>query len=87
MHPLLLLLASVLSVIGLFVARAGARAGISLLFATSFAMLVFSVASTLYAARYAIPAQGLLVAAGALGAWQIVTRVQQGRRPSSPAVG
>ncbi len=83
-HPLLLLFATLLSAIGLFVARGATRAGISLLFGTGFAMLLFSVATTIYAARYAIPAQGLLVGAGALSAWQIVSRVRGGRRSPSP---
>ena len=86
-HPALLALAVLLSIGGLFVARGSPRAGIALLFATSFLMLVISVATTIYTARYAIPAQGALVAAGAIGAWQIAQRLRDRRSRSRPAVG
>jgi hypothetical protein len=86
-HPALLALAVLLSIGGLFAARGSPRAGIALLFATSFLMLLISVATTIYTARYAIPAQGALVAGGAIGAWQIAQRLRDRTSRSRPAVG
>ena len=81
-HPALLLASVILGVIGLVVARRTARSAIALFLAIGLLMLVFSTATTTYTARYAVPAQGPLVAAAALGLWQLASRV--GSRSGAP---
>jgi hypothetical protein len=84
-HPGLMLAAVIVATAGLFVARGAARAAIWLLLSVSLFQLVVTVATTIYTARYAIPVQGPLIAAGAIGAWQLVTAYERRRQVPAPA--
>jgi hypothetical protein len=81
-HPALLLASVVLGLAGLAVSRGPARSGIALFLAIGLLMLLFSAATTTYTARYAVPVQGPMVAAGAIGLWQLASRVRGSRSGS-----
>jgi hypothetical protein len=78
-HPWLLLAALIAGVAGVWLTRGGPRAGLTLFLAVSVLMLVIGAATTTYTARYAIPVQGPLVAAGAIGAWALAERLRARR--------
>jgi hypothetical protein len=83
----LLLVALVLAVAGLVLARGKVLAGLVLLLGTSLLAMLVPVATAIYSARYAIPVSGPLIAAGAIGAWLIATRgrelIRERRRPAT----
>jgi hypothetical protein len=79
-HPALLLGSVILGLIGLAVSRGSARSGLVLFLAVGLLMLLISAATTTYTARYAVPAQGPLVAAGAIGLWQLASWLAGRRR-------
>jgi len=87
-HPLLLLQALLLALFGLRWAGPRTRAGIALLGGTAIALMLIPVATAIYTARYAIPANGLLLGAGALGASAIIAaRRSETVASSAPAGG
>jgi hypothetical protein len=84
-HPILLLIATVASGVGLWLARGRVRAAIALLAGAPLWALLFASATVGYNARYVIPVEGALVAAGAVGLWVIVDRVRSGEGTATPA--
>ena len=83
-HPLLLLQAAILALVGLWFARGRVRAAIALLGGSALLMLAAGATAT-YAARYAIPISGPLMAAGALGLWALLERYGAARSPQPAA--
>jgi hypothetical protein len=79
-HPKLLLLSVLLGGAGVVFARGRLRWGLVLLLGTSLGMMLIAPATAIWSARYAVPAQGPLVAAAATGAWLLLVRVR-GRAP------
>lgn len=79
-HPPLLLVAVVLALIGLELARGRLRTGLWLLLGMGLLLLIVPSATAIYNARYAVPASGPLVAAGAIGLWLAGTRLIEARR-------
>lgn len=84
-HPSLLLLGVVLALIGLMLARGRNRAGLALLLGMGLLLLIVPSATAIYSARYAVPASGPMVAAGAIGLWLAVERLIEARRRKSGA--
>jgi hypothetical protein len=80
LHGGLLGLLVLLGVAGAFVADRRVRAAIVLLLAVTLTALVVPVAVATYDARYAVPVEGLVAAAGALGAWALAARLTRVRR-------
>jgi Dolichyl-phosphate-mannose-protein mannosyltransferase len=78
-HPILMLQAVILAAFGIWFARGRARAGLVLLLGAGLLLLVVSAAVVGYNVRYAIPAGGPLIAAGAVGLWVILRRVLERR--------
>ena len=76
-HPILLLQFLIAAVGGLIVARGRLRAAIALFAGASVCLLAIPPATAIYSARYAIPVDGLLAAAGALGGWALLTRFRR----------
>jgi hypothetical protein len=72
-QPLLLFQALVLAVVGLWCSSGRVRWGILLLGGIAVSLLAATAIGT-YNARYAIPVNGPLLAAGALGLWALVQR-------------
>ena len=83
-HPLLLFQAAILALLGIIWGRGRTRAGIVLLGGSSILMLGVA-ASTTYNARYAIPIDGPMVAAGAIGLWVVLERQRARRRRTAQA--
>jgi Dolichyl-phosphate-mannose-protein mannosyltransferase len=77
-HPLLMLVAVAAGIGGIAVSRGRARAGLVLLLGAGLLLLVVPSATASYSARYAIPAEAPLVAAGAIGAWALLRRYRAG---------
>jgi len=89
-HPGVLLAALILALVGLGLARGPARAGLWLFLSVALVMVLMAAATTTYTARYAVPVQGPLVAAGAIGLWALVAQWRArhdgaGERDSRPA--
>jgi hypothetical protein len=84
-HPLLLLAAVLVASGGIVVATGGVRAGIVLLLGAGLLLLIVPSATASYSARYAIPAEGPLIAAGAIGAWALLARYRAGGAPAGSA--
>jgi hypothetical protein len=84
-HPLLLLAAVLAASGGIVVATGRVRAGIALLLGAGLLLLVVPSATASYSARYAIPADGPLIAAGAIGAWALLIRYRAGSAPAGSA--
>jgi Dolichyl-phosphate-mannose-protein mannosyltransferase len=87
-HPLLMLVATLLGAIGVVLARGRLRAGLLLLLGTALLLLAVPTAVSVYSARYSIPAAGPLIAAGAIGLWLVWERLAgrgTGARDRSPA--
>ena len=82
-HPILLLQFVLVALAGLIGGRGRGRAAIVLLLGTAGALLVIPPATAIYSARYAVPVDGLLAAAGALGAWALLGR-RQGTAAEEP---
>jgi hypothetical protein len=78
-HPLLLLVSFGIAVVGLFVASGRARWGILLLGGLGFVMLLIPPATVIWSSRYAIPAQGFIVAGGTLALWTVLHRLRTTR--------
>jgi hypothetical protein len=76
-QPVLMGIAVIAGVIGVVLGNRRQRWGIALLLGASLALLVVPSATATYAARYAIPIGGPLIAAGALGAWLLIQRMTQ----------
>ncbi len=72
-HPILLAQAALLALLGLWAARGRPRAGIVLLGGSALVLLAATATAT-YAARYAVPVAGPLIAAGAIGLWALLQR-------------
>ncbi len=72
-HPVLLAQAALLALLGLWAARGRPRAGIVLLGGSALVLLA-ATATAAYAARYAVPVAGPLIAAGAIGLWALLQR-------------
>ena len=79
-HPTLMLISLFLGAAGLFWERGPRRALIALLLACSLALLLTPAIATTYGARYAIPVDGLLAAAGALGLASVIRVVRERQR-------
>jgi hypothetical protein len=75
-HPSLFILSALLAAVGVWFARGAVRAGIFLFAGSGILLLAISAANT-YNARYAIPADGVLVAGGALGLWVVINRYRE----------
>jgi hypothetical protein len=86
-HPWMLLASFVIAVVGLFCATGRVRWGIVLFGGIGLAMLLVPIVTAIWSSRYAVPAQGFIVAAGALGAWATIERVLRSRREPQPAAG
>lgn len=83
-QPLLLLQALLLGFAGLALTRGPLRATLVLLLGLSLLTMVIPAATALYSARYAIPVDGPLIAAGCLGLWLIVARARGDARAVTP---
>ena len=68
---------SVLTIIGLFLARGRARAALALLAVTAFVLYLGPVLTISYTVRYGVPPQGILAASGALGLSALLMRVRK----------
>ncbi len=84
-HPKLLLLSLLLALAGVVVARGRLRWGLLLLLATALAIMVIPPATVIWSSRYAVPAQGPLVAAAAIGAWALFERIRASRGEPRPS--
>ncbi len=73
-HPILLLQAFLLAALGAWFARGLVRATIGLLGGVGFAVIVIAAATSTYNARYVIPVDGPVIAAGAMGLWVLLSR-------------
>jgi hypothetical protein len=78
-QPLLMMAALIAGAIGVALAKGRQRAGLVLLLGAALLLFVIPSATASYSARYAIPAAGPLIAAGALGASLLFARYR-GRR-------
>ena len=78
-HPILMLQAVVLAGFGIWFARGRVLAGLVLLLGAGLLLLVVSAAVVGYNARYAIPAGGPLIAAGAVGLWVLLRSMLERR--------
>lgn len=76
-HPLLLLQGVILGVIGIVLSRGRVRWALVLLVGAGLSLLAVPSATATWSARYAIPADGPLVAAGAIGLWLIISRLRE----------
>ena len=76
-----------LGLIAIPLAAGALRWGVVLLLGSSLGLMVVAPATAIWSARYAVPASGPIVAAGAIGAWLLVVRLRsiQRPRPSRPA--
>lgn len=83
-HPKLLLVSVLLGLAGLVLAAGRLRWGIALLLFCSLAIMAIAPATAIWSSRYAIPADGPLVACGAIGAWLIWARLQRRRTAAAP---
>jgi hypothetical protein len=83
LHGLLLVALLALAVAGALAGRGRARAPAAVLALVGLTLLAAPALTGLYNARYAVPAAGPLVAAGALGASALATRrrATRGLRP------
>jgi len=68
---------SVLTIIGLFLARGRLWQVLALFATTAFLLYLGPVMTISYDVRYGVPPQSLLAAAGALGVWSIVLRCRK----------
>jgi hypothetical protein len=85
-HPLLLFEALLLALLGIWYSPGRLRWGLVLLTGASVLTLGVAAAST-YNARYAIPVNGALLAAGAIGLWVLIGTIRRrdADGPASPA--
>lgn len=74
---------SVLTIVGLFLARGRLRSVQALFAVTAFLLYLGPAASISYDVRYGVPPQGALAAAAALGTWAILLRVRRSA-PDAP---
>jgi hypothetical protein len=89
-QPILMLIALIAAAGGLLLARGKQRAVLFLLLGAALLLLLVPSATASWNARYAIPAGGPLIAAGALGAWLLARRFLPGKGSagsSTPAPG
>jgi len=84
-HPALLLLSAILGGFGIWFSRGRVRAGLVLLLGTAMLLIVIPSATASFNARYAIPADGPFVAAGAIGLWAVVRRLLERHHAATPA--
>ena len=56
-------------------ARGRLRWGVVLLLSSALAIMAIAPATAIWSSRYAIPADGPLVACGAIGAWLVYLRI------------
>jgi len=71
-----MLQALVLAGIGLWLSRGRVRAGLALLLGGPVVALLVASATVGYNARYVVPLEGPLIAAGAIGLWVILDQVR-----------
>lgn len=88
-HPILLLQALVLAGVGAWFARGSVRAAIVLLAGSGLLTILIAAAISTYNARYVIPVDGPVIAAGLLGLWVLVARRsgRDGRREPGAYAG
>jgi Dolichyl-phosphate-mannose-protein mannosyltransferase len=89
-HPLILFFSLLAGIAGVVLGRGRVRWAVVLFLMIGFLLVLIPPATSVYNFRYALPANGPLVAAGAIGLWLILTRItawRRGRRagPSDPA--
>jgi 4-amino-4-deoxy-L-arabinose transferase-like glycosyltransferase len=76
-HPVLLLQATLLGALGLWLAAdRRTRAGVALLLGAGLLLLAIPAVVGTYNSRYALPAGGPLIAAGAIGLWLLIERLR-----------
>ncbi len=68
-HPKILFGSFILALIGLVIGKGRTRSGVALLLGIGVIMLLVPPLTAIWSSRYAIPAQGFLLAAGAIGLW------------------
>jgi hypothetical protein len=86
-HPLILFLSLLAGIAGTVLGRGRVRAALVLFLMVGFLLVLIPPASAVYNFRYALPANGPLVAAGAIGVWVILGRIgawRRARRAGSP---
>jgi hypothetical protein len=86
-HPKLILVCLIVAAAGLVAARGRVRAGLALVLGIALLLLIAPVATAIWSARYAIPADGFIVAAGVLGAWSVAERILDHARAHSVSGG
>jgi hypothetical protein len=79
-HPIMLLQAVALSVLGIWWSSGRIRAGIVLLLGAGFLLLLIPSMTVTYVERYAVPSSGPLIGAGAMGLWVVIRHFTGGRR-------
>jgi hypothetical protein len=79
-HPILLLQATLFGILAIACAGGRVRAGLILFLGVGFLMIVVPSATVTWLVRYVIPANGVFLAAGAVGLWVVGTRlIRRGR--------
>jgi Dolichyl-phosphate-mannose-protein mannosyltransferase len=74
-QPALMLLSVILGAVGIWLSSGRVRAGLILLLGSALLLLVIPSATAAFSARYAYPAGGPFIAAGAIGVWVIFRRL------------
>ena len=77
-HPKLMLLALLFAFAGIWLGRGRVRAGIVLMLGFFAISLLAPPATSIWSVRYAIPVGGVILAAGAIGAWLVAQRLAGG---------
>ncbi len=72
-HPKLLFGSFIVALIGLVLARGRVRSGLALLLGVGLTLLAVPPITAIWSSRYAIPAQGFILAAGAIGVWLVLS--------------
>jgi hypothetical protein len=86
-HPLILFFSLLAGIAGVVLGRGRVRWALVLFLVVGFLLVLIPPATAVYNFRYALPANGPLVAAGAIGLWLILERIgawRNGRRPGPP---
>jgi 4-amino-4-deoxy-L-arabinose transferase-like glycosyltransferase len=86
-QPALLLIATILGAAGIWLSRGRVRASLALLLGAGLLLLIIPSATASWNARYAVPADGPLVAAGAVGVWVIFRYLLDRRQPDQSYPG
>jgi hypothetical protein len=83
-HPILMLQAVLLGLLGIAFARGRVRAGIVLFLGTAFLLILVPSATVTWLVRYVIPANGAFLAAGAVGLWVVAMQIIERNRAAPP---